>query len=197
MSDMKLIMERWDRYLQEDIEQPATWGDLAQNIMLAKAAEKWPRLGKKLLKFGVKVVTSKVKRTIDMIEDLEDILDFVPDEMQQALEAGTDKSVQWLSQQARTRGGRIGAFIVDDIMGMDDSLTKDLPGYSQLNLEDEYENLVDKSLLKKWAKAILKQASQENPDTPLPDLNKKLEDFMQDKLGAHPDIDAPDVRSET
>ena len=193
---MKLIMESWRRYLTEDIEKPQTWGELAQNITLAAAAEKWPRMGRSLLKFGIKIATSKVKDTLDAIESIEATLDWIPDEIQEKLETGSEQATQWLADKAKEKGGAIGSFLVDDVMGMDDSLTKDLPGFAQLNLEDEYESLIDKEKLKKWAKSIIKMAKQANPDTPLPDLNAKLEQDMQDATGAHPDVDEPDIRDD-
>jgi hypothetical protein len=193
---MKLIMESWREYIAEDIEKPQTWGELAQNITLAAAAEKWPRMGRSLLKFGVKIATSKIKDTLDAIESIEATLDWIPDEIQEKLETGSEQATQWLADKAKEKGGAIGSFLVDDVMGMDDSLTKDLPGFAQLNLEDEYESLIDKEKLKKWAKSIIKMAKQANPDTPLPDLNAKLEQDMQDATGAHPDVDEPDIRDQ-
>jgi hypothetical protein len=193
---MKLIMESWREYLAEDIEKPQTWGELAQNITLAAAAEKWPRIGKSLLKFGIKIATSKIRDTLDAIESMEATLDWIPDEIQEKLETGSEQATQWLADKAKEKGGAIGSFLVDDVMGMDDSLTKDLPGFAQLNLEDEYESLIDKEKLKKWAKSIIKMAKQANPDTPLPDLNAKLEQDMQDATGAHPDVDEPDIRDQ-
>jgi hypothetical protein len=86
---------------------------------------------------------------------------------------------------------------VDDLICMDDSLTKNLAGYSQLNIEDEYEKLVDKQKLKKWAVGVIRKAKQmavDNPNEPLPDLNKELEDWFQANVGAHPDTDEPDIR---
>ena len=193
---MKLIMESWREYLAEDIEKPQTWGELAQNITLATAAEKWPRMGRSLLKFGIKIATSKIRDTLDAIESMEATLDWIPDEIQEKLETGSEQATQWLADKAKEKGGAIGSFLVDDVMGMDDSLTKDLPGFAQLNLEDEYESLIDKEKLKKWAKSIIKMAKQANPDTPLPDLNAKLEQDMQDATGAHPDVDEPDIRDD-
>ena len=194
MSEMKLIMENWDAYLKESAEKPETWGELSQNIILSTAANKWPRLGKALLKFGMKVVTNQAKGAVSAIKGLEDVLDFIPDEIQNKLEQGTDDAASWLANQAKERGGQIGAFIVDDVMGMDDSLTTNLPGFEKLNLEDEYENLVDKERLRKWARSIMQYAQSANPDDPLPDLNQKLEKDLQTATGAHPDIDPPDIR---
>lgn len=195
MSEMKVIIERWDRYINEDVESPKTWGELSQNIIMAQAANKWPRFGKTLAKFGVKLALGKVKFVGDAIKGAEDILDWIPDELQNKLEQGAEDATQWLADQAKARGGQIGAFIVDDIMGMDDSLTTNLPGYDQLNIEDEYENLIDKELLRKWARSIFALAQSSNPDDPLPNLNKDLELKMQQATGAHPDSDEPDVRS--
>ena len=194
MSDMKLIMENWSGFLKEDVNEPKTWGELAQNIMLAQATNKWPRIGKALAKFGVKAMTSKVKLAVDAIKGVEDILDWVPDEMQNKLEQGAEDATQWLAAQTKARAGKIGAFIVDDVMGMDDSLTTNLPGFDKLNLEDEYENLVDKEKLRKWARSIMAYAQSANPDELLPDLNQKLEKDLQSTLGAHPDVDSPDIR---
>jgi len=194
MSEMKLIMENWDAYLKESAEKPETWGELSQNIILSTAANKWPRLGKALLKFGMKVATNQAKGAVSAIKGLEDVLDFIPDEIQNKLEQGTDDAASWLANQAKERGGQIGAFIVDDVMGMDDSLTTNLPGFEKLNLEDEYENLVDKERLRKWARSIMQYAQSANPDDPLPDLNQKLEKDLQTATGAHPDIDPPDIR---
>ena len=193
---MKLIMESWREYLAENIEKPQTWGELAQNITLATAAEKWPRMGRSLLKLGIKIATSAIVDTIEAIESQEAILDWIPDDIQEQLEAGSGKAVQWVADKAKEKGAAIGSFLVDDVMGMDDSLTKDLPGFAQLNIEDEYESLIDKDKLKKWAKSIIKMAKQANPDTPLPDLNAKLEQDMQDATGAHPDVDEPDIRDD-
>ncbi len=194
MSDMKLIMENWDAFLNEDVSAPATWGELAQNIMLAQATAKWPRVGKALAKFGVKLALGKVKVVGDAVKGIEDILDWIPDAWQNKLEQGSEDAVKWLTTQTKARGGQIGGFIVDDLMGMDDSLTTNLPGYDKLNLEDEYENLIDKDKLRKWARGIFVMAQQANPDDPIPDLNQKLEKDLQDTLGAHPDTDPPDIR---
>jgi hypothetical protein len=194
MSDMKLIMESWGTFLNEDVSTPKTWGELAQNIMLAQATSKWPRVGKTLAKFGVKLALGKIKVVGDAVKGMEDILDWIPDHWQNKLEQGSEEAVQWLTTQTKARGGKIGGFIVDDLMGMDDSLTKNLPGYEKLNLEDEYENLIDKEKLRRWAREIFVMAQQANPDDPLPDLNQKLEKDLQDKLGAHPDTDPPDIR---
>jgi hypothetical protein len=194
MSDMKLIMESWNNYIAESASQPRTWGELSQNIVLNKAASKFPRIGKALVKFGFKIATAKAKMAIDAIQGMEDILDFIPDELEAGLVEGTEESVQKLATLAKQKGGVIGSFIVDDLMAMDDSLTTNLPGYEELNVEDEYENLVDKAKLKRWAKGIMGYAKNANPDEPLPDLNKKLELDLQKATGAHPDIDTPDIR---
>ncbi|MAG28093.1 hypothetical protein CMI47_21415 [Candidatus Pacearchaeota archaeon] len=194
MSEMKLIMERWGGFLKEDVSKPQTWGELSQNIILSQAATKWPRLGKALVRFGVKIATGKAKGVLTAIKGVEDILDFIPDEIQNKLEQGAEDATEWLATQAKQRGGQIGAFIVDDVMGMDDSLTTNLPGFDQLNLEDEYENLIDKEKLRKWARTIMQHAQSVNPDDPLPNLNQKLEKDLQSALGAHPDIDPPDIR---
>jgi len=187
-------MENWNGFLSEDIAQPRTWGELSQNIVMNKAASKFPRMGKTLLKFGFKAATAKAKLAMDAIQGLEDVLDFIPDELEAQLSAGSEKAVQKLADLAKQRGGVIGAFIADDIMGMDDSLTTNLPGFEELNLEDEYENLIDKDRLKRWAKGIMGYAKTASPDEPLPDLNKELELKMQQDTGAHPDIDPPDIR---
>jgi len=191
---MKLIMENWREYLNEDIENPTTWGELSTKITMQIAAEKWPRLGKTLLKFGFKVATSKAKTAMSLIKDLETVLDFVPDELQDKLEKGAEDAAEKLADMARVRGGVIGSFIVDDIMGMDDSLTKELPGFKELNIEDEYEASVDKEKLKQWAKGVIMYASKAPPDEPLPDLNQELEEWFQEQTGAHPDTDQPDIR---
>ena len=193
-SDMKLIMEGWRGFLQEDVSNPETWGELAQNVLLATTAKKYPRIGKALLKFGIKLGTNRIKGALSAIKDLEDVLDFIPDELQNKLELGASDAVEQVAALAKQRGGQIGAFIVDDLMGMDDSLTTNLPGYSALNIEDEYENLVDKEMLRKWARGIMQYAKDASPDDPLPDLNKKLEQDLQAQVGAHPDIDQPDIR---
>jgi hypothetical protein len=191
---MKLIMENWRQYLKEDIENPTTWGELATKITMAKAAERWPRLGKTLLRLGFRTVTAKAKLAITAIEGLEDILDVIPDQIQAKLEAGAEDGARWLAEKAKTRGGTVGAFIVDDVMGMDDSMTNGLSGFEQLNIEDEYEAVVDKAKLKKWAKEIIRYAKTAPPDEKLPDLNQQLEDWFQKQSGAHPDIDEPDIR---
>jgi hypothetical protein len=195
-NNMKPIMEGWRRntLLREDIENPKTWGELSQKIALTLAGEKWPRLGKSLLKFGFKVATGALKQAMDSVDDLEDVLDFIPDEIQAKLEQGTEEGIKGLANFARNNAGSIGAFFVDDIMGMDDSLTKNLAGFSALNIEDEYEKLINKDILKKWAKDIIRNAKNVPPDEPLPDLNSKLEQDLQTAVGAHPDTDDGDIR---
>jgi len=195
-NNMKPIMEGWRRnaLLREDIENPKTWGELSQKIALTLAGEKWPRLGKSLLKFGFKVATGALKQAMDSVDDLEDVLDFIPDEIQAKLEQGTEEGIKGLSNFAKNNAGSIGAFLVDDIMGMDDSLTKNLAGFSALNIEDEYEKLINKDILKKWAKNIIRNAKNVPPDEPLPDLNSKLEQDLQTAIGAHPDTDDGDIR---
>ena len=187
-------MENWRAFVTEDANNPETWGELAQKITLSVAANKWPRIGKTLARFGFKVATNQIKNIMSAVESVEEVLDWIPDEMQIALESGSDRAVEWLADKAKSHGGRIGAFVVDDIIGMDDSMATTLPGFETLNIEDEYEQLLDKEKLKIWAKAVIRLAKTANPDDPLPDLNQKLEKDLQDKLGAHPDIDDPDVR---
>jgi hypothetical protein len=196
MSEMKLIMENWRSFVTEDANSPETWGELAQKITLSVAAEKWPRIGKTLARFGFKVATNQVKNIISAVESVEEVIDWIPEEMQIALESGSDRAVEWLADKAKSHGGRIGAFVVDDLMGMDDSLAKTLPGFEALNIEDEYQQILDKEKLKKWAKTIIKLAKTSDPDSPLPDLNHKLEKHLHDEFGAHPDVDVPDVRPE-
>lgn len=195
-SKMKIIMEGWRGFLQENVDNPETWGELAQNVILATTAEKYPRIGKALLRFGIKLGTNRIKGALSAIKGLEDVLDLIPDELQNKLEQGASDAVEQVAALAKQRGGQIGAFIVDDLMGMDDSLTTNLPGYSALNIEDEYENLVDKEMLRKWARGIMQYAKDASPDDPLPDLNKKLEQDLQSQVGAHPDIDQPDIRGD-
>lgn len=194
--DMKLIMERWDRFvIEEDVSKPKTWGELGQNILLNMAATKWPKMGKTLARLGFTLATGVAKQAFDAIESAEDILDFIPDEWQAKIEQGTDEAVNWLRKTAKNAGGQIGAFIVDDVIGMDDSLTKNVVGFDQLNLEDEYEKLVDKNILKKWATTVIRYAKENaNSDEPLPDLNRELELWLQKQTGAHPDTDEPDIR---
>lgn len=194
-NDMKLIMENWRRAsIHEDVNNPETWGELSQKIMLTIAAERWPRIGKSIAKFGFKLLTGAAKQAMGAIDQLEDVLDIIPDELQQKLESGVEGAVEQLAQLSRTKGGSIGAFVVDDLMGMDDSLTKNLAGFSVLNIDDEYEKLIKPDLLKSWAKNIIRNAKNQPPDDPLPDLNQKLEDDLQDLTGAHPDKDKGDVR---
>ena len=194
-NDMKLIMESWRKNtLQEDVENPKTWGELSQKIMLTLAAEKWPRVGKSLAKFGFKLLTGAVKQTFDAIDSLEDVLDIIPDDLQQKLEKGTVGAIKELSNFAKEKGGSIGSFVVDDLIGMDDSLTSNLAGFSALNIEDGYEKMINKDILRKWAKNIIMNAKTMPPETPLPNLNKKLEADLQSTIGAHPDTDDSDIR---
>ena len=188
-------MENWRRNtIRESIEDPQTWGELSQKIALTLAAEKWPRIGKSIVKFGFKAATGALKQVMDSVENLEDVLDFIPDDIQQKLENGTEAGIQSLASWAKQNGGQIGSFVIDDLMGMDDSLTKNLAGFSALNIEDEYEKLINKDILKRWSKNIIRNAKNQNPDDPLPDLNQKLEQDLQDAIGAHPDLDEPDIR---
>jgi len=195
-NEMKVIMENWRKHtIKEDVQNPTTWGELSQKIMLTLAAEKWPRVGKSLAKFGFKLLTAAARQAFDAIESLEDVLDVIPDDLQQSLEQGSEEAIKKLSDFAKEKGGPIGSFVVDDLMGMDDSLTKNLAGFSALNIEDEYEKLINKDILKKWAKNIIMNAKNVPPDTPLPNLNQKLEDDLQSAIGAHPDTDKQDIRN--
>ena len=195
--DMKVIFENYRKgtLLREDVENPTTWGELSQKIALTLAAEKWPRVGRSLLKFGFKVATGALRQTMQAVEDLEDVLDFIPDELQVGLEQGTEVAINGLIDFAKKNAGPLGSFVVDDLIGMDDSLTKNLAGFSALNIDDEYEKLVDKDILKKWARGIIMGAKNVDPDTPLPNLNSKLEKDLHTATGAHPDTDEGDIRS--
>jgi len=194
---MKVIMENYRKgsLIKEDIQNPTTWGELAQKITLTLAAERFPRVGKGLLRFGFKAATGVLRQALDAVQDLEDVLDFIPDKLQIELEKGTDKAVKDLADFAKSNTGAIGAFVVDDIIGMDDSLTKNLAGFSALNIEDSYEKLINKDVLKKWARDIIMKAKTISPDNELPDLNAKLEKDMHRLTGAHPDNDEGDIRS--
>ena len=194
---MKVIMENYRKgsLMKEDIQNPTTWGELSQKIALTLAAEKYPRVGKGLLRFGFKAATGVLKQAMDAVEDLEDVLDFIPDKIQIGLEKGAEKAINDLADFARKNAGDIGSFVVDDIMGMDDSLTKNLAGFSALNIDDEYEKLINKDILKKWARNIIMKAKTISPDNELPDLNAKLEKDMHRLTGAHPDNDEGDIRS--
>ena len=79
-------------------------------------------------------------------------------------------------------------------MGMDDKLSDKIPGFAQLDLEDEYEKILDKALLKKYAVGIIRYAKKAPPDEPLPDVNARLEAELQKQTGAHPDTDSEHVR---
>lgn len=195
--DMKAIYENYRKgsLLKEDVENPKTWGELSQKIALTIAAEKYPRVAKSLLKFGFKVATGGLKQVMQSVEELEDVLDYIPDTIQVALEAGSEKGIKALMNFAKKNAGPLGAFVVDDLIGMEDSLTKNLAGFSALNIDDEYEKLVDKKILKKWARGIIMGAKNVDPDEPLPDLNSKLEKDLHRATGAHPDADEGDVRS--
>ena len=194
--DMKVIMENYRKgsLMRESIDAPTTWGELSQKIALTIAAEKYPRLGKSLLRFGFKVATGALKQTMDAVKDSEDILDFIPDKLQARLEKGTEEATKGLMKFAKDNTGPFGAFIIDDLIGMDDSLTKNLAGFSALNIEDRYEKLIDKEILKKWARGIIMSAKDMKADDPLPDLNSKLEKDLQQATGAHPDTDEGDIR---
>lgn len=194
---MKVIYESYRKgsLIKEDVENPKTWGDLSQKIALTIAAEKYPRVGKALLKFGFKVATGALKQTMESVKDLEDVLDYIPDKIQVALEIGSEKGIKSLMNFAKKNAGPLGAFVVDDLIGMDDSLTKNLAGFSALNIDDEYEKLIDKNILKKWARGIIMGAKDVDPNEPLPDLNSKLEKDLHSATGAHPDKDEGDIRS--
>jgi hypothetical protein len=194
--EMKLIFENYRKgiLLKEDVENPKTWGELSQKIALTIAAEKYPRIGRSLLKFGFKVATGTLKQAMESVKDLEDVLDYVPDSIQVGLEKGSEKAIKGLMDFAKKNAGPLGSFVIDDIIGMDDSLTKNLAGFSALNIDDEYEKLVDKTILKKWARGIIMGAKDVDPDEPLPDLNSKLEKDLHAATGAHPDTDEGDVR---
>ena len=194
-NEMKVIMENWRKHtIKEDVQNPITWGELSQKIMLTLAAEKWPRVGKGLANFGFKLLTGTVKQTFDAIDSLESVLGVIPKDLQQKLEQGSEEAIKKLSDFAKEKGGAIGSFVIDDLMGMDDSLTKNLAGFSALNIEDEYEKLINKDILKKWANNVIMNAKNVPPDTPLPNLNQKLEDDLQSAIGAHPDTDKQDIR---
>ncbi len=194
---MRAIFENYRKgsLLREDVENPKTWGELSQKIALTIAAEKYPRIGKSLLKFGFKIATGSLKQAMQSVKDLEDVLDFIPDNIQTALEKGSEKGIIGLMDFAKKNAGPLGSFVVDDLIGMDDSLTKNLAGFSALNIDDEYEKLVDKAILKKWARGIIMSAKDVDPNEPLPNLNSKLEKDLQTATGAHPDTDEGDVRS--
>ena len=137
-TEMKLIMENWRKnvILRESIEEPITWGELAQKITLAKAAEKWPRIGKTLMRFGWKMVTSAAKAAMSGLDEMEELLDKIPDEWQEKIEKGQEEGAKWLMKYAKDNGGPIGSFIVGDLMGMDDKLSDKVPGFAQLGLEN-------------------------------------------------------------
>ena len=175
MSEMKLIMENWRSFVTEDANSPETWGELAQKITLSVAAEKWPRIGKTLARFGFKVATNQIKNIISAVESVEEVIDWIPEEMQIALESGSDRAVEWLADKAKSHGGRIGAFVVDDLMGMDDSLAKTLPGFEALNIEDEYQQILDKEKLKKFTN-LQKQERTVEP------MNEKETKYIQELL---------------
>lgn len=194
--DMKLIMENYRKgnLFAESVQQPQTWGELSQKIMLTVAAEKWPRVGKSLLKLGWNLASGALKNVIQSVEGLEEVLDFIPDDLQEKLEMGVEVAIEELADFAVEKGGSVAAFFIDDIMGMDDSLTKNLAGFSALNIDDAYEKLINKDILKRWAKNIIRSAKNVDPNERLPDLNSKLEQDLQNAVGAHPDQDQGDVR---
>ena len=52
--EMKVIMERWDRFLiLENANEPKTWGDLGQNILLNIAAERFHKNWQILVKVWI------------------------------------------------------------------------------------------------------------------------------------------------
>jgi len=195
---MKLIMENWRKYLLVE-EEKKTWGDLAAEIVLTKAAGRWKKMGSSLLRFGYKVASSQVKGVIGGLAAIEDLMDFIPDEIQELLEKNVDEGTKALYKWAKDNGGPVLGFIMDDVMGMDDSLTKNLAGFDKLNLEDEYEKIVNPDILKAFAKEMITLAKKKQGSVaasePVPDFNAEFEKRMQDEFGAHPDVDEPDRRA--
>jgi len=195
--NMKLIMENWRGYLLVE-EEKKTWGDLAAQIVLTKAAGRWKKMGTSLLRFGYKVASSQVKGVIGGLAAIEDLMDFIPDEIQELLEKNVDEGTQALYKWAKENGGPVLGFIMDDVMGMDDSLTKNLAGFDKLNIEDEYEKLVNRDILKAFAKEMITLAKKKQGTAAaselVPDFNAEFEKRMQKDFGAHPDVDEPDIR---
>ena len=200
--NMKLIMENWRRYLLVE-EEEKTWGDLAAEIVTTTAANRWPKLGKTLLRFGLKMATSRVKVVVDGLQDMEDLMDMIPDDIQQALgnakDAVVTKGADALKTWATENGGPVLGVVMNDVMGMDDSLTKNMSGFDKLNIEDEYEKMVNKDVLKKFAREMIALAKSKQgtaaANEPIPDFNAEFEKRMQKDFGAHPDVDEPDIRA--
>ena len=103
MNNMKLIMESWRQnvLLKEDVERPKTWGELAQKILMARAAERWPRLGKSLLRMGWKAVSGVAKSAIGVLEQAEGVLDMIPDEWEEGLRNGTEVAAEKFANFAK------------------------------------------------------------------------------------------------
>ena len=193
MNDFNLIMENWRGYLNEEIPT-RTWGQLAGDILAAKAAQKWPKFGKTLLRIGVKAATGALKGLVAGVEEMEELMDFIPDDIQKKMEDGSEAGAEWIRNVAKEKGGPIVKYLIDDVMGADDSLTKNLAGFEQLNMNDAYENLVNKELLKKFAIAMMRKAQSAPSDEPVPDFDVEFEKMTQQGLGIHADTDEPDVK---
>ena len=190
---MKLIMESWRGFVVEE-QQRKTWGQLAQDILNTKVSQRFPQAGRALLRMGWKSIKGGLTGMLDGIEELDVFMDRLPENVKELLEDGAEEGVEWVQKFARQKGGKVMGFVIDDIMGADDSLTKNLAGFSALNIPDEYEKIINRDILKTWAKKIMRQVAKEPPNEIAPDLIAKLEKDMQTNYGAHPDIDDPDRR---
>ena len=195
MSEFNLIMETWRGYLHEEA-QDRTWGQLAADILAAKTAQKWPKFGKTLLRLGIKAASGAIKGIVDGVQEMEELMDWIPDNIQAKIEAGSEAGVEWIQNVSREKGGPIVKYLIDDVMGADDRLTKNLAGFEQLNMNDAYEKLVNKELLKKFAIEMMRKAQTAPADEKIPDFDAEFEKMTQQGLGVHPDADEPDIKQD-
>ena len=158
MSEMKMIMERWDNFiLNEEQSNFVTWRMLSDTIELIraeKAGEETKERQQKLLKLGGR---SLLKLAASLTGPIGALID---------IGAETTEVI----------GDMVKVYATAD-----DSTTKQNPFLDLFNLDDGFEELIDDKLEDQFVEKMLSDIPdhiQQNPDQIIPDFDKVIQTWL-------------------
>ena len=85
--------------MQTNLRLGRSWAEYFIKYSSRKISKNWQIL----VKVWIQNCYWNIKKTFDTIQDLEDVLDFIPDEIQEKLEQGSEQAVEWLANAPKKK----------------------------------------------------------------------------------------------
>ena len=204
MSEMKLIMENWQRYLTEiDANDPVTYG-LLKSILKIMTGAKQGLGGEALAKFaGLKGAADDAMDLVGIVtsvmgeEVLKEEFGDLNEEEKKALLMEEPFTIALLMASGLVKGlsligaakglAGLGVKLYKKLRGQPTDATDKLPFLDLFNLDPKYSAIVDdrveEAFLKWWLAAIEQQSDTTPVDTADLDVNAKLIEFLDSEFG--------------